>query len=260
MSDIDERAVDLVIQSSEISANVIIQALKDSQRKVGYIYKDIRKEQKYQKRKKKNAPKTGKQKLDELNQHGRQTAFVPIDDKQDLLELQKELKRYSIDFSIVKEGNETYHVFFKTQDTERFNLALEKVIQDFDKKNAEKLTTESKEVDPEEKKEVAVDDKQVTDSKNEVKDVNDRADKVNLSKVETAKEINLEKEAADPGFKDYSGIEVRGDKKKQLEKSPTVRTRLEKAKKEASEFNKAVKKEQALNKNKAPKNKGGPEK
>lgn len=53
MSDIDERAVDLVIQSSKISANVIIQALKDSQRKVGYIYKDIRKEQKYQKRKKK---------------------------------------------------------------------------------------------------------------------------------------------------------------------------------------------------------------
>lgn len=229
MSDVDERAVDLVIKSSKISAQMIIQVLKDTHRKTGNYFKEAKRTNLL----KKQQPKTGKQTLQELNQQGRQTSFVQIDSRKDLSALQKELKKYAIDFSILKEGKDTYHVFFKTQDAERFNIAIENVIKDFDKNNDIRNHADK-------------DEKEV---------VNENPKESKIDKTEVKEQISkeVEQEKSNPTI---SKDQMENGK----QTKPNINQRLEKAKKEAAEFNKSVMKDKSLQKNKSPKDKGGLEK
>lgn len=73
---------------------------------------------------------TGKQRYNQLKKHG---ALEHIDvSKTDLKPIANELKKYNLDFA-VKRNKETgkIHVFFKAQDRDTLNLALENVLQKF---------------------------------------------------------------------------------------------------------------------------------
>lgn len=74
----------------------------------------------------------GEQSLKKLNMQNRQLESVPIT-REDLKLLRSELKKFSVDFSIQKDGSE-HIVFFKGQDVERVYKGLEKCVKNFEKK------------------------------------------------------------------------------------------------------------------------------
>lgn len=75
----------------------------------------------------------GEQSLEDLNAQGRQLENVELKD-QDVQNIRRELKRYEVDFSIMKEpDSDTYRLFFKSQDVDRVYLGLKKWVKDFDR-------------------------------------------------------------------------------------------------------------------------------
>lgn len=92
---------------------------------------------------------TGKQRYSRLKKQG---TLEHVDvSKTDLKPVMQEMKKYKIDFS-VKENPTTgkTHIFFKAKDRDTLNIALENVVQKFDKelsqeKEAEKALTPTKE-------------------------------------------------------------------------------------------------------------------
>lgn len=84
-----------------------------------------------------NNPHHGSQSLKQLNMQGRQLTSIPIDDPQ-LQAIKKQLKAYSVDFSIMREKQPDskaakLSLWFKAQDQERICTALENIIADMAK-------------------------------------------------------------------------------------------------------------------------------
>lgn len=230
MTDIDERVVQFSITTTKLTAEVIARALKEVIRAGHHSVKDFKRDRKHKIEQKKHEPKTGKQTLDELNAQGKQTSMVPVEARQDLAALKKELKKYSVDFSVMKEGKENYQVFFKSQDAERFNVAFKKVVEKFDR------SPEKDQVTP------TPDQKQKATSK---KDLDVQEKRVEEPLKTESKTVNQTEKVK--------------DSKAALGKGAPLRDRLEKAKKEAAAFNQSVKKEQQLSRTKGITAKRGPE-
>ena len=75
-----------------------------------------------------NGIKHGEQKIQNLNRQGKQLESVSLM-QEDIKSFRKELNRYGVDFSVVKDKQTNeYSVFFKGKDTERVYNALEKVL------------------------------------------------------------------------------------------------------------------------------------
>lgn len=75
----------------------------------------------------------GQQSLSKLNLQGKKLEQVELTGE-DMKNFRREMNRYSVDFSIMKDrtsGN--YTVFFKGQDVERVYAGLQKCVQNFDK-------------------------------------------------------------------------------------------------------------------------------
>lgn len=75
----------------------------------------------------------GEQSLSRLNLQGKKLESVELDG-QDLKSFRRELNKYSVDYSVMKNretGN--YIVFFKGQDVDRVYVGLQKCVQDFEK-------------------------------------------------------------------------------------------------------------------------------
>lgn len=125
---------------------------------------------------------TGKQRYNQLKKHG---ALEHIDvSKTDLKPLANELKKYKVDFA-VKRNKETgkIHVFFKAQDRDTLNLALENVLQKF---------TNEKEQNREQQQEKPNKDieKSSVDDKDKDKSLTKKLDKLE----DKAQEINQQRE------------------------------------------------------------------
>lgn len=74
----------------------------------------------------------GEQSLDALNAQGRPLESVEIHSK-DIQDIRRELARYAVDMSIMKEpGTDTYRIFFKSQDAERMELGLKRCVERLD--------------------------------------------------------------------------------------------------------------------------------
>lgn len=80
----------------------------------------------------------GKQSLKNLNKKGRRLDSIPVMN-QDLKGLQKELRRFGIDYSVRKSQIEkdTYEIYFKGSDINQINTALENYTAMTFKKNKE---------------------------------------------------------------------------------------------------------------------------
>ncbi|MEJ4200220.1 PcfB family protein [Enterococcus faecium] len=125
---------------------------------------------------------TGKQRYNQLKKHG---ALEHIDvSKTDLKPLANELKKYKVDFA-VKRNKETekIHVFFKAQDRDTLNLALENVLQKF--ANEKEQNREQQQEKP--KKDI---EKSSTDGKDKDDSLSKKMDKFE----EKAQEINQQRE------------------------------------------------------------------
>ncbi|MGX7197724.1 PcfB family protein [Enterococcus olivae] len=143
MSDIDERVMVQMVDSSKLTVKLVLSAMKSMYEYQKMNHRENQREKQHMKHKQQQAPKTGKQTLKELMQQNRQLTFVPLEEQTDLRRLQKELKQYAVDFSVVKEGKTKWQIFFKAQDAEIFNQAFKKVLSKFDsefqKVNQEKM-------------------------------------------------------------------------------------------------------------------------
>lgn len=125
---------------------------------------------------------TGKQRYNQLKKHG---SLEHIDvSKTDLKPLANELKKYKVDFA-VKRNKETekIHVFFKAQDRDTLNLALENVLQKF--ANEKEQNREQQQEKP--KKDI---EKSSTDGKDKDDSLSKKMDKFE----EKAQEINQQRE------------------------------------------------------------------
>lgn len=132
LSDIDERVMVQVVDTSKLTAKIVLGMMKSMYDRQQMNHRERQKEKQYRKHQKRQQPKTGKQTLKELMNQNRQLTFVPLEEHADLRALQKELKQYSVDFSVVKEGKSHWQAFFKAQDAEIFNQAFKKVLGKFD--------------------------------------------------------------------------------------------------------------------------------
>ena len=79
--------------------------------------------------KNRNQIKHGQQSLKKLNLQGNQLDIVKIPG-QDIAAFRRQLNKYSVDFSVMKDRKTGEHlVFFKGQDTNRVYAGLEKVLE-----------------------------------------------------------------------------------------------------------------------------------
>ncbi|MBC1890062.1 PcfB family protein [Listeria booriae] len=117
MIDTDEKAVELTIRTTKLTSNMVLKAIQLFISSSHQAYK-----------KKKNKPITGEQKLKDLTAQGKKLEAVDIN-QSDLVAIKKELARYEVDFSVIKEGADIYRIFFKAQDSERIKFALENVMK-----------------------------------------------------------------------------------------------------------------------------------
>src|SRR5690242_8581178 len=124
MAENDERVVELVARTEKVTLqwilkltkNLVIGTVKGG---TGTIAKGIKKYQ-----------TTGEQRYQQLKKKG---ALEHVDlGKTDVRPLKTELRRYKVDFSVQhNKDTDKYHVFFKAQDRDLINLALENVITKF---------------------------------------------------------------------------------------------------------------------------------
>lgn len=272
MREIDEHAVEVVMRASKLTAQLVYQAMRELAKQPIHAIKDVRHEHKLRRREmqrqKIQQPKTGKQHLSKLKEQGKQLSFVALEDKADLAALKKELNRYKVDFSIVKEGKETFHIFFKAQDAEQLNLAMKHVLKDYDEKNVSELADEqplekepSLNTEPTLKQretEPSIDEaKQDPLSKGEphIQPVSEQKEKGSPMEKEEAIEVSKETVDSYKKSSDLSGIKGTPPPSEPSDpQKPSVRKRLDKAKKEAAAFNQSVQK--TKEKMKAPKHKG----
>lgn len=217
MNEMDERAVMMVFKGSELTTKMIVEALKGAidvggksvQLAAKGIGKGVQKTR-----------QTGSQSLSQLKKGHDQISVVSLEGKADLLALRKELKKYKVDFSVVKDGTNNWKVFFKAKDAEVMATAFENVVASFDKETPKETNKEATAEKASETKE------KEPNAKNQEKPVES-----------TRKEPPTDKPKAS-----------------QTQATPTVKKRLDKAKKEAQAFNQAVKKDKV--KSRGPKAKG----
>ena len=109
MPDLGEQAVQIMLRASTITLSVLLQAAQAAaQRHKGIQH--------------------GEQKIEKLNMQGKQLENVTLMDE-DIKSFRKELKKYGVDFAVVKDKQTGEHsVFFKGQDIERVYMSLEKVL------------------------------------------------------------------------------------------------------------------------------------
>lgn len=75
-----------------------------------------------------NGTKSGRQTVKQLQRKGSSVENVPVS-AEDLRQLRRELRRYGVDYSIVKDRNTgVYSLFFKAQDASMIRTALEKCL------------------------------------------------------------------------------------------------------------------------------------
>jgi hypothetical protein len=87
---------------------------------------------------------TGEQSLKRLNTQGKQLESVDISND-DIKSFRKELNRYNVDFSIMKDKSaETQTIFFKGQDVDRIYKALEVCIKNIDLERSNKKPVKEK--------------------------------------------------------------------------------------------------------------------
>ncbi|HDL2736602.1 TPA: PcfB family protein, partial [Enterococcus faecium] len=135
---------------------------------------------------------TGKQRYNQLKKHG---SLEHIDvSKTDLKPLANELKKYKVDFA-VKRNKETgkIHVFFKAQDRDTLNLALENVLQKFanekDQNREQQQDKSNKDIE-----------KSSADGKDKDKSLAEKLDKLE----DKAQEINQQREQQREQLKEKS--------------------------------------------------------
>lgn len=77
----------------------------------------------------------GEQKLAMLNKQGRQLESVDLH-SQDIKAFRQQLRKYSVDFSVMKDrASGNYSVFFKSQDVDRVYAGLAKCVEQMDGKS-----------------------------------------------------------------------------------------------------------------------------
>lgn len=94
----------------------------------------------------KNSQKFGRQNLAQLSRQGRQLSSAEVDTSQ-LRLLQKELKHYAVDFTYQKDAaTGKALLWFKAQDADRIQGALENVVAELGKKPEHPLRPSLKEI------------------------------------------------------------------------------------------------------------------
>lgn len=115
-----DQAVQITVSADRITAGILRTVMQE------YVYQ-------YHMNSRQSSVTHGEQSLEELNAQGKQLEHVDLKDE-DIQAVRQELRRYGVDFSIMKEpDSDTYHLFFKAQDIDRVRLGLEKVVKDFDR-------------------------------------------------------------------------------------------------------------------------------
>lgn len=176
MAENDERVAELVLDESKNLLRKLVKALS----KVGIAAVTVPTKVAYSQIQKNRT--TGKQRYNQLKKHG---ALEHVDiSKTDLKPFANELKKYKVDFA-VKRNKETgkIHVFFKAQDRDTLNLALENVLQKF--ANEKEQNREQQQEKP--KKDI---EKSSTDGKDKDDSLSKKMDKFE----EKAQEINQQRE------------------------------------------------------------------
>ncbi|NLD49097.1 MAG: PcfB family protein [Clostridiaceae bacterium] len=124
--DVQQKAVKITYKGVSITAKVISELIK------AYLA-GVEKE------------KFGKQSIKRLNKKGRAIDSIPVSNA-DVKGLQKELKKYGVDYSVRKSITEpnTYDVYFKGQDIQQIQTALKNhMTKSFQKKPSVKEQTEA---------------------------------------------------------------------------------------------------------------------
>jgi len=111
MSNVGDHTAQAAIQVTVKSSTITLEMLKD-------IIKHLLET--------KDSPMHGKQSVKKLNIQGKRLVSVDIKDDQ-IKSLRRQLNKYAVDFSIVKDKTDgTYTVFFKADDRARLYKGLEK--------------------------------------------------------------------------------------------------------------------------------------
>lgn len=82
----------------------------------------------------------GEQSLRQLNHQGRQLSQVDLDNKA-VHKVKRQLKEYAVDFAVTKGSGDKLQLWFKGQDAERVQAALENCIADMGKEKSLSIPT-----------------------------------------------------------------------------------------------------------------------
>ncbi len=125
-ANLDEQAVQVQWKTTEITAKALKELIKKVINNRGKI-------------------QHGEQKLKKLNLQGKKLENVELSGK-DIKIFRRELKKYSVDFSVMKNrDNGNYLVFFKAQDVDRVYNGLHKCVQNFNKTQKKQIKEVMKE-------------------------------------------------------------------------------------------------------------------
>ncbi len=112
MADYDNQVLHASIKATEMTGRVLLALMKGT---VKLASKGL-------------SPDQGKMKLKKLSASGRKLSNLPID-KKDVRNVKKEMSRYKVDFSLKYDVvKDSYMLFFKEQDIDRVNLAMENCV------------------------------------------------------------------------------------------------------------------------------------
>lgn len=115
-----DQAVQISISTDRITAEILRAVIRE------YVYRLHTKSRQ-------SSAVHGEQSLEDLNAQGKQLESVELKDE-DVQNIRQELKRYGVDFSVMKEpDSDTYRLFFKSQDVDRVYLGLKKWVKDFNR-------------------------------------------------------------------------------------------------------------------------------
>jgi len=215
VADADTAAVDMVIrlgfQSVEklamLTERVVVHSIS--------MYLNHRKNNKYN-------SKNGKQSMKSLKKANKPLEVVQLDDKNDLANLQKEFKKYKVDFSVIRD-KETgkLEVWFKGQDSSQISNAMKKIVDKSVKTKEEIYEKNSSEPEKTTKVEEKETQEKASEPDNTAKEKETQIEEP--EQEELPQEISIEENIElSPVEKNIEKAKVTLEKEKEKEKEKTV--------------------------------------